>query len=1236
MSIFRDTFPTEIRSSLNIRQNAMTNRTPENIQYMNSRNSWIRMTSSVNVGGSNSLAKKYVLHGGTLVEGQNLRSGVGNGTNDAYSNVSPSGKKNILGIRPMPGITGLDINSKTQYGSLREATIKFQCWDMSQLEDLELLYMRPGYTVLVEWGWAPYIDSKGYHATFTDFYSDELLKLNNNKARTEIFKELYQKSIKYGGNYDAMFGYIKNFEWSAREDGGYDCQTTLISTGEIIESLKVNYVRADLKSLKMYDSGSIGDGFLNGLFETQGNNPSMKFVDYYQKNTLAGMWAELNLKLKDPNAVKKFSNFTVANFPGFLNYGDFDAFVEPGSGYKAYINLESAFEIMNRYIIAQSNDEPLIKLSTKTETYSGGMEDNLLCVAHPLQVSLDPTVCLIKSPLWYEDVSKVVSGSAELVALAVAETLTQQSPIPTTSPTTTTPTTPSITIDPIDGTAQISKPKQQITGISAEDKKKATDAYNSILEAAKPFVFFGLDVGGTFNRSLVSAIKLISNRKIYDEVNLRMARNKELVDDNIASIQAILNDEFGENDYEFIIQIKEILEKPEVGLKVEFKTKTSRDQNNPIKLIENSIAISEVNPSNTSTTPATTYTASGSTVIATTVDPPPSTDPTAFPTTTTSVTVFSVSNALASIQELEKIKNHFFFKAEPNRELGVIGEIYVSVDFLYRQSLSQGLESSDGKEKNEINLYGYLKSVMSGIQRALGNINNFEIHVDPVDNVARVIDINYTSPTKPSNLFELQVHKTNSIVRSYSLQSQIFPSQTTVVSTASQTRGGQMGIQNNTMIDFNRKLTDRIIQKKQDPSNSVLNDPKYADNEDEEIKGALGVASSLASIVLLFGFIGNKPIDGTPSTLNISELISKSKNAMRDIIVYFQTIQTASPGRNRNIIPTKFSFKLDGIGGLVIGSIFKTNEDIIPSGYKGVKKGGIGTELARVITKIGHSISNGDWTTDIDTQTFILDRPEFGTFGQFNIVDKIKEVLPLIIKNKIGFPPPPKFNIFSGGGGNNFTGGSADDFDLFFYLSWQQGQSGAAQHYSLWKRNGKKTKYAIPIANIRDNWPGSSSGEGGWKTGKGYSASNVSTLYNSNQSELAEAFVDVQRQLYAKKSSSAIEVINSGGKNRAGVLYSDIKVAFQKYARPDIGLTWEKLASFGMIENGLETDTTSGANYQGMFQVSREFFSPQLSQISKTTLPNGNINYDIDSYVRVMVPTIISNFESFKKEAGWT
>ncbi len=212
MSIFRDTFHPNIKKSLEERQKAMTNRTPQNIQHFNSSNAWIKMTSAVNVGGSSDLAKNYVLQGGTLNSNGTLKSGIGTG-NELYSTKSPGGTPHRLGIRPMPGITSVNINSKSNYGSLREATVNFQCWDVTQLEELEQLYMRSGYTALIEWGWVPYIDQKGtYNPVFTDFYSNTLLnpKKPEDFDRENILNTLYKKCIDSGGNYDAIYGYIKN------------------------------------------------------------------------------------------------------------------------------------------------------------------------------------------------------------------------------------------------------------------------------------------------------------------------------------------------------------------------------------------------------------------------------------------------------------------------------------------------------------------------------------------------------------------------------------------------------------------------------------------------------------------------------------------------------------------------------------------------------------------------------------------------------------------------------------------------------------------------------------------------------------------------------------------------------------------------------------------------------------------------------------------------------------------
>ncbi len=208
MSIFKDTLKKDIQDQLKVRQDALVERTPTSIQYLNARNAWIRMTSAVNTytgpvpatsasladekNYTNTLAKQHVLQGGVLYEGNTARVGVGTG-NQAYSLINQSGVvANRLGIRPMPGITGIDVKSKSAYGSLREVTVNFIAWDIRQLEELELLYMRPGYTVLVEWGWAPYLNNEGNLSKNVNYYDI----LNNTPDKETIFKNLYDDAVK--------------------------------------------------------------------------------------------------------------------------------------------------------------------------------------------------------------------------------------------------------------------------------------------------------------------------------------------------------------------------------------------------------------------------------------------------------------------------------------------------------------------------------------------------------------------------------------------------------------------------------------------------------------------------------------------------------------------------------------------------------------------------------------------------------------------------------------------------------------------------------------------------------------------------------------------------------------------------------------------------------------------------------------------------------------------------------
>ena len=136
----------------------------------------------------------------------------------------------------MPGIIDAEIRTMSDDGSLREAKVNWVCHNRRQLEILELLYMRPGYPVVLEWGWNPYIDNGGQvrnnNFTIKEKFFDE----------SQTFETLNEQVRKYkklsGGNYDGFFGFVKNFSYKSNEMGGFECVTEIIAHGAILESLK--------------------------------------------------------------------------------------------------------------------------------------------------------------------------------------------------------------------------------------------------------------------------------------------------------------------------------------------------------------------------------------------------------------------------------------------------------------------------------------------------------------------------------------------------------------------------------------------------------------------------------------------------------------------------------------------------------------------------------------------------------------------------------------------------------------------------------------------------------------------------------------------------------------------------------------------------------------------------------------------------------------------------------------
>lgn len=201
----------------------------------------------------NGLARQYILEGGTRFFNN---EGDFSGVREGFTTGDPEddrirgfsyGDKNIrsnpgdgFGVVPMPGIVDATIRTKSSDGSLREAVVNFSCHNRRQLEVLETLYMRPGYPILLEWGWNPYISNDKTIEENDITIIDEFFKSESDLNSLNI--SIRQKKLNSGGNYDGFIGYCKNFSFVSREDGGYDCTTEIIAQGEILESLKVKKV----------------------------------------------------------------------------------------------------------------------------------------------------------------------------------------------------------------------------------------------------------------------------------------------------------------------------------------------------------------------------------------------------------------------------------------------------------------------------------------------------------------------------------------------------------------------------------------------------------------------------------------------------------------------------------------------------------------------------------------------------------------------------------------------------------------------------------------------------------------------------------------------------------------------------------------------------------------------------------------------------------------------------------
>jgi hypothetical protein len=955
-----------VQNQIDTRQriNGTFSKTPDILQHQNNNDAFLRLTSGIDVDlDEGKMARQYQLYS-TRFGGQ-FASGVGLGGNTAYGWESNSG----YGYSPPPGIISADVKSQNR-GSLKEATINMICHNKIQFDILSKLYLRIGYSMLLEWGWRsffhndqPLVDGDTrmgqYRGVWSDLDNDFLNGVVYNMPITQesVQKKIQQVRKDNCGNFDAIYGRVVNYSWSLEKDGSYNISLILKTWGDVTESLKSN-VDQPATDNGTFDPNSANDenqpplslnqtkSTLNRILwqftkEFSPDNP----YDYV-RNGYATKAADIGTKIgvtpsqenNDVNSQYELMSFTFPQLKGIE---------KSDMAYKNeyYVRLGCLLRTIQNFILLYNPDteyKSIINMDYDSES-------NFM-FTYPRQCSLDPRICLIEIPeqiLPEEEDNYVINGTSytwnsvliKVEGLKGSVTFTPRPTAQTLQYTVINNETDEYDFDALG--VDIEAILQNGTQPNNElDLRNGVD--DVIVESTN---FPGMPHPTVKKAQFTEPISDINNVPRLDPgvdaKDIQADLEEAIVDNTTKSFLANYQNEwtthyegkelnYAYKDKQIVGPAKEnTLYIFDSGMKpIETKTYTIQGRGDQ-SAIADFIASYKVNITIT----VNIHQAKFGEIV------------------NVKNNYIADYNVAPPDQSIKDVFNNTFEKLKgtgfrvPNYDyIGRTMNIMVNCNYL-----AQTLQSNIDAKTGVLSLFDFLDNMMTGIQEALGNINSFNVIYNEDTNTTKIIDSTYVpqlNKYKPE-LFsgrktgEFVTHTLDpgkgSFVRDASIKTKLsnnFASMTTI---GAQANGNVVGENATALSKWNTGLTDRIMRirtHKNPPSGSAEN----------------SYASNVGKLLILNNGIN----DG-----NISdETIDACKSGIVDLFKYeIGTLDIPGIG----FLPIDLELTMDGLSGIKIYETYTADTRLLPEDYK--------NKIQFITTGVSHKIQNNDWTTTISSVT---------------------------------------------------------------------------------------------------------------------------------------------------------------------------------------------------------------------------------------------------------------------------
>jgi len=339
----------------------------------------------------------------------NFRSGVSK--SDSLWNSSNSyglGGSNF-GLTPAPGLISAKITCENR-GSIRNAEVVIKAFNQFQFEMIELLYLRLGFTMMLEWGWDKYLNKEGKITNMGNTIIEDSWFNSSTTSQLSMLNKIQDKRGECAGNYDGFFGRVVNFDWNFNKNGSYDITLKLVTLGDVIESIKAKP-----------SSNPVSLDGIKDLIENEINSKEKKRLTALEKSTLVtmagsnpisqGLYVDIitpdlwNTKEKNYftfNNIKELNtppsylaNNTNTSGPdlqsGKIEYKDNTPQKSPDDSLY-YMTFSEFLTRVQQYTIPTLG--PNENNSQKQLFIDTNIDDNL-CSAYPNQISFDPRICLI-------------------------------------------------------------------------------------------------------------------------------------------------------------------------------------------------------------------------------------------------------------------------------------------------------------------------------------------------------------------------------------------------------------------------------------------------------------------------------------------------------------------------------------------------------------------------------------------------------------------------------------------------------------------------------------------------------------------------------------------------------------------------------------------------------------------------------------------------------------------------